>query len=34
VLVYGRVIACDRPAGIRANADVREAYLGDEDMVA
>ena len=30
VLVYGRVIACDRPAAIRANADVREAYLGDE----
>jgi branched-chain amino acid transport system ATP-binding protein len=30
VLVYGRVIACDAPAAIRVNADVREAYLGDE----
>jgi branched-chain amino acid transport system ATP-binding protein len=30
VLVYGRVIATDAPAAIRANADVRQAYLGDE----
>jgi branched-chain amino acid transport system ATP-binding protein len=30
VLVYGRVIACDAPAAIRANAEVRGAYLGDE----
>lgn len=30
VLVYGRVIACDAPAAIRANAEVRRAYLGDE----
>ena len=30
VLVYGRVIACDAPAAIRGNPEVREAYLGDE----
>ena len=34
VLVYGQVIACGDPAAIRANADVRAAYLGDQDMVA
>jgi branched-chain amino acid transport system ATP-binding protein len=28
VLVYGEIIACDTPAGIRANAKVQEAYLG------
>jgi branched-chain amino acid transport system ATP-binding protein len=28
VLVRGRVIATDAPAAIRANRDVREAYLG------
>ena len=29
VLVYGEVIACDRPEEIRANRAVQEAYLGD-----
>ena len=29
VLVYGRVIATGAPAAIRANAEVRRAYLGD-----
>jgi branched-chain amino acid transport system ATP-binding protein len=30
VLVYGRAIATDAPAAIRANTEVRQAYLGDE----
>jgi branched-chain amino acid transport system ATP-binding protein len=31
VLVYGRVIACDVPAAIKENAQVRQAYLGEQD---
>jgi branched-chain amino acid transport system ATP-binding protein len=34
VLVYGRVIASDAPAAIRANEEVRRAYLGDRHAVA
>jgi branched-chain amino acid transport system ATP-binding protein len=33
VLVYGRIIATDAPAAIRANADVRRAYLGEQQAV-
>jgi branched-chain amino acid transport system ATP-binding protein len=30
VLVYGEIIATDTPDNIRCNADVQEAYLGEE----
>lgn len=32
VLVYGRVIACDVPAVIRQNEEVRRAYLGEQQV--
>jgi branched-chain amino acid transport system ATP-binding protein len=32
VLVYGRAIATGAPAAIRDNAEVRQAYLGDDPV--
>jgi branched-chain amino acid transport system ATP-binding protein len=33
VLVYGKVIACDVPAAIRVNEEVKRAYLGEQHAV-
>jgi branched-chain amino acid transport system ATP-binding protein len=33
VLVYGRVIASDIPERVRANEEVRQAYLGEQETI-
>jgi branched-chain amino acid transport system ATP-binding protein len=33
VLVYGRIIASGEPAAIHTNAEVRQAYLGEQEAV-
>lgn len=34
VLVYGQILLCDTPAAVRHHPQVREAYLGDEEILA
>jgi branched-chain amino acid transport system ATP-binding protein len=34
VLCYGRVIFCGNPAAVRESEQVREAYLGDDEVPA
>ena len=34
VVVYGKAVACGTAAEIRVNAEVRRAYLGDEQEAA